>query len=139
MAQSIVGAIARVQALVGAITGVAAAPTTLPGKLTQFPFALIYPGPGSWITEAASTKRYEGELTLELHVAYKELGRSSDTLAGYVESIVNELADDPTLNGTVATVQWPVQFDGLVGRTYGDVDTLAYVWHIPIRMFNAIT
>jgi len=139
MTQSISGAIARVQTLVGAISGVAAAPTTLPGKLTQFPFALIYPGSGSWTTEAATAKRYEGELILELHVAYKELGRSSDLLASYVESVVNELADDPTLSGTVATIQWPVRFDGLVGRNYGDVETLAYVWHIPIRMANAIT
>lgn len=139
MAQSISGAITRIQALVLTISGVKAAPTNLPGQMAQFPYAIIYQGAGNWTTEAALTKRFEGELVLELHVPFADLARSSAALAGYVESVVNELAGDPTLNATVATIQWPVRFDGLVARNYGGTDTLAYVWHIPIRMVNAVS
>jgi len=139
MSKTIADAVARVQALVGAIDGITSAPTTLPGKLSRFPTAIIYPGPGTWTTVADAVKRFEGELTLELHVPSGDLGRESDKLLGYVESVVNELADDPTLNNTVQTIQWPIRFDGLVGRVWNGVETLAYVWHIPIRMENTIT
>lgn len=139
MSQSIAGAIARIQTLVGAISGIKAAPTAPPGQMAQYPYAMIYQGAGTWTTEASGTKRFEGNLVLELHVPFADLSRASDTLAGYVESVVNALAGDPTLNSTVATIQWPIAFDGLVARNYAGTDTLAYVWRIPVRMVNAIT
>ena len=140
MAQSISGALARVQTLVGALSGIRKAPTEPPASMNAFPFSIAYIGPGEWTEYSNGGKQFLGDLMLELHVAFKDLPRNVAELMDYVESIPNAiLGDNSNLNSTVSSVNG-MRFDGMRVVAYAQgLETLALSWAIHVKMQNALT
>lgn len=133
MTQSVTGAIAQLASLIGDISGIRSAPTEPPEKITAFPFAVTYAGAGTW-TKPPAAHEYSGELVLELHVARKNLPRSTEQLMAYVQSIPEAIGENPTLNGAIMTVEFPIKFSGLTQMEYAGVETLGFVWRIPVKV-----
>lgn len=140
MAQSIEGAIARVQTLVGNLTGVRKAPTEPPASMNVFPFSICYVGAGEWSEYSNGCKQFLGDLMLELHVSFKDLPRNVETLMDYVEAVPDAiLGDGANLNSTVSSCNG-VRCEGMrvVAYTQG-LETLALVWAIHVKMQNQLT
>lgn len=139
MAQSVEGAIARVQTLVGALSGVRKAPTTPPESMNEFPFAIAYLGTGEWTHYTNGGKQFLGDIMVELHVARKDLPRNVGLLMDYAESIPNAIMADVTLNGTVSSVNG-VRCEGLRAVNYAQgLETLAMAWAVHIKMQNGLS
>ena len=140
MTQSLSGALARVQVLVGALSGIRRAPTDPPASMNVFPFSIAYVGAGEWTEYSNGGKQFLGDLMLELHVAFKDLPRNVAELMTYAESIPNAiLGDGSNLNSTVSSVNG-IRFDGLRVVAYAQgLETLAMVWAIHVKMQNALT
>lgn len=139
MAQSIAGAIGQIQDLIGALTGVRAAPDQPVEKMSILPLSLCYVGPGDWLNYVNGGKQFVGDIMVELHVPRKDLARDMSRLMSYVESVPNEIMSDPTLGGTVASVNG-VRCNGISQINNADgTSTLALIWAVHVKMQNALT
>jgi len=96
-------AIEAIQTHALALSGMKEAPSYAPEKLSDFPFAVSFPGRGSW---GRVTDRKKGLHTIitEIHVARKDMARDLKLVMPYSELFPNAVLGDPTLGGDVDTV-----------------------------------
>jgi len=128
----------------GALTGIREAPDEAPESMNLFPFVVVYPSSGEWRSDTPGGKIGLHTLTVELHVARKDLPRDIQKAMAYSESIPNVLLK------TVATVGGDL-FDGTIQTfdrityTFGPlgwagVDTLGFRFQIVgVKMQSNIT
>lgn len=84
-------AISEIQADIRALEGIRAAPDYAPEQLNVFPFCVVYPGSGEFVSDVPGGMRGLHSITIELHVARKDLPRDIAKAMPYVESIPNAL------------------------------------------------
>jgi hypothetical protein len=84
-------AIAAIQADVRALTGIEAAPDYAPEQVNGFPFSVVYPTSGEFISDIPGSLKGLHTITIELHIARKDLPRDIAKAMVYVESIPNVL------------------------------------------------
>jgi hypothetical protein len=89
--------------IVGAVSGIRAAPDYPPESINVFPFAVCYPGTGRIIIEPAGVMKGLHEIVLEIHVARKDLSRDVQAAIPFVDSIPLALCGDVTFGGTTST------------------------------------
>lgn len=138
---SLQDAIDAVQDIMGALTGIKAAPDEPLEQFSQFPFAVCYADHGEWDFGPAGDRKGLHTLVLELHVARKDLPRDIAAAMAYSDIIPNALLKDPTLAGTVSTIVGPLVYTfGPMG--YGNADkpnTLGFRFMITVKMQATIT
>lgn len=140
MTVSLANAIARVQTLADAITGIRSVPDYPPEKLASAPAALAYMGAGEWHCQAG-LKQWQGDIVLEILVGRNQpdLPRAFEALTGYAEDVANQLENDPTLNGTCDVIVFPIRQEAPVMVQYADVDYMMLRFAIRVKCENAIT
>jgi len=117
-------AIAKVQELAGAVSGIRAAPEYLPESINIFPFLVCYAGSGSFEIAPAGVMKGLHNIILELHVARQDLPRDTKNVMQYSDSIPQAIMADPTLGGTVSTIGSISYTFG--GMQYGTQQTLGF-------------
>jgi hypothetical protein len=134
VAKTLTDAIAQVQTLVGGLSGIKKAPQYPPDKISQFPFAVAFPGSGEGYREDASSTRELHNIRLEIHMARKNMARDIATVIGYWKLVFDELlsVDNLTLDGTVDTINRITYEFGPLG--YADIDTIGYTFTIDVKI-----
>lgn len=109
MAQTLRGAVAALQALVGALDGIREAPTDPKPSQNLFPFAITYAATGSINSEAQKFKDLT-TLFLEVHVNTNLFQKDIETASGFHDEIRVLLNDNPTISDTVQTINFPIPY-----------------------------
>lgn len=104
MAQSLVGAIQRLQQIAAGIAGVKAAPDYPPEAMPQFPFVISYPESGWSEDKDAGWGQDVHVIVTEAHYSRVLLPTAVQAALSFWEAFTQALAQDPTLNGTCETV-----------------------------------
>ena len=130
-------AIDRVQALVGAISGIREAPDEPPETMAVFPFAVAYVTGGRWDSISAGWAIGYHTIALELHVSRVDLPRDVQEAMAYSESVANALIGDITLNDTVETITSINYTFGPIG--WATVPTLGWRYEIEVKQTQTIT
>lgn len=135
MAKVLPDAVARIQAIVGGLTGVRGAPDSPPDSLpSTWPYAVCYPGRGEISAIEATTNVEIHTIILELHHGHQELARVVSTIAPYVRNINIALWNDVTLDNTVDTIQAIRYTFGLLGWGETDAQTLGIRFEIDVKI-----
>lgn len=124
--------ISRIQAIARGLPGVKEAPDYMPESINQFPFALSYYRQGN-TTAMAGWRKGLHTLFLEVHISRQVLPAALRSAMPFYEKVIDALIDDPTLNGTVSTIVWPVNhtFGWL---SYGGTDNAHIGWRFEITV-----
>ena len=140
MAVSLAGAIARVQTLADAITGIKLVPDYPPEKLATAPAAVVYMGAGEWHCEAMQ-KRWRGNVMVEVLVGRNQpdIPAAYKLLTGFAEAFANKLESEPTLNGTCDQIMFPIRQEAPVLISYAQLEYVMLVFTVPVSCTNAIT
>jgi len=139
---TLLGAVAAIQDVADAMTGIRYAPDYPPDSLNIFPCAICYGARGErqglggngWV-EAHDI------IFCEIHVPRKDLARDVALLMPFVETFCNDLLEDVTLGGDVTAIEPPITWE-VLERTFdaqGAVKTLCLRFTIPVKLVNAIT
>ena len=121
------GAVARIQTIAAAVSGVNVAPSLPPEQIAQFPVAVSY------VSECTVAARYSGAhahsqwiITTEIHVSRKDLPRDYDLLDDIGAAFAVAVAAEPDLTGTVSAM---IETRGTLGPSqWAGQDTLAWVF-----------
>lgn len=112
--------IAAIQDVVGAISGIRAAPDTPPESINQFPFAVCYPATGAWTPVSAGWMKGLHTVVIEIHVSRADLSTGVAQAMPYLLQVANALLRDTTFGGTVQTFsELRYTFGRLVWGTQG--------------------
>lgn len=95
--------IAAIQDVVGAISGIQAAPDTPTESINQFPFAVCYPATGTWSPVSAGWMKGLHTIVLEVHISRADLSTGVAQALPYLLKVANALLEDTTFSGTVQT------------------------------------
>lgn len=137
-------AISEIQADIRAITGIRAAPDYAPEQMNVFPFSVVYPGSGEFISDVPGVMRGLHSITIELHIGRKDLPRDIQSAMPYVQSIPNKLLK---AIATTAGDRFGSTIDTFSRITYefgpldwGATQTIGWRFHIEgVKIKNDIT
>lgn len=133
---SLLEAVTRVQALIGALSGIKGAPAVIPDNINDYPFVVSYPGRGNWDQPGFGTTIEDvGEIIIDLHAGPQDKGikQAATTVLTYWESIPKKLLGDGTLNDKVGWIRagTPAMIvDGLLAMGYGGIPTYGCRWRL---------
>lgn len=121
--------IQAVMDIVGAVTGIREAPDYPPEQLSDFPFAVAFPGEGTHSFGVPGERLFLGNVILEVHVSRASLPLAVENVIGFGDTIPNALmnftaAGNLPLNGTCDTFENVTQTFGELN--WGDTQTLGY-------------
>jgi hypothetical protein len=127
-------AIDAIQADLGALDGIRGAPDEAPESINVFPFVVCYPSSGEWRSDIPGAKIGLHTITVELHVARKDLPRDIQKAMAYSESIPNALLKAVATTagdrfaGTIATFDRITYTFGPLG--WGGMETFGFRFQI---------
>jgi hypothetical protein len=132
-------AVARLQTIAGAVSGVNVAATLPPESLAQFPVAISY------VSDCLLGARYTGAhahsqwvLTTEIHVSRKDLPRDYAALDGLGALFVAAVRLDSRSNtaGSLGVIASAIgdQSGQVVATNWGDANTLAWFCRVPFKI-----
>ena len=133
---SLLEAVTRVQALIGALSGIKGAPAVIPDNINVYPFVVAYPGRGEWDQPAQGTIIEDvGEIVIDLHACSQDKGinQAARVVLTYWESIPKLLLGDETLDGKISWIRAgaPAMIvDGLLAMGYGAIPTYGCRWRL---------
>lgn len=116
--------IQAVMDLVGSVSGIREAPDFPPEQLSDFPFAVAFPGEGTHKFGVVGERMFLGNVVLELHVSRVDLPVAVQNSIGFGDTIPNKLMANPTLNDTADVFENVTQTFGELN--WGDTQTLGY-------------
>ena len=122
--------IQAVMDIVSAVSGIREAPDYPPEQLSDFPFAVAFPGEGTHQFSVTGERMFLGNVILELHVSRVDLPLAVQNSIGFGDTIPNALmkftvtSGSLPLNGTCDTFESIAQTFGELG--WGDTQTLGY-------------
>lgn len=127
--------IAAAQALIGAITGVAAAPeqpTDAPSG--QWPYCIAFPASGSFSGGGGGSVQLQGLHTVvfQIHYARHDLKTAYDAILPYVEEVANALTADPTITATATTTN-DVRYT-FGAMEYAGIDTIGWQFEVQFKI-----
>jgi len=135
---TIAGAAEKVQDILGALTGIVAAPHEPPEGIFQTPFLVSYPKSGRCNTQSNAWAINETTIVAALYVARVNLPSDYATAVPFIDVILNKLASDTTLGGAVTGFTGPVTWEMHV-ETWADAKYLVIQFNIPIKQSPAVT
>lgn len=103
-------AIAEIQRIARGLAGIKEAPDEPPESMAQFPFVVTYPASGQVFPETAGARQDVATVFTEIHLSRQLLPRAVADALGYHESFPSALIANPTLNGQVSTIVFPVRW-----------------------------
>jgi len=129
-------AVARLQTIAGAVSGVNVAATLPPESLAQFPVAISY------VSDCLLGARYTGAhahsqwvLTTEIHVSRKDLPRAYGLLADCGPAFAVAVIAEPGPTGTASAV---IETRGTRGPgKWADLDTLCWTFKTTVDIRNS--
>jgi hypothetical protein len=84
-------AIAEIQNVVGALTGIQDAPDYPPDQINAFPFAVCYARSGTHDIGPPELKTSLHNIVIEIHTSRQDLPFSVESVVGYIDSVPNAL------------------------------------------------
>jgi hypothetical protein len=134
-------AITALQALVNAVTGIREAPSYSSEAPQVFPMSLCLPYEGELdILSAGQAQKNLATVTLDIHVARRDMKWDIRTLTPYVDSICNVLAKNPTISGSVSTIIYPIRWNVIaVDWAQGNVKTICVRFYVTFKLIAATT
>ena len=112
------------------------APNDPAAVAAAFPFAAVFPSTGQSRRES-DMRRDLHTVNLEIHWAFRDLPRDAGDAKDHLDSILNDLWDDITLNSTVDCIT-AITYD-FGPMAWGAAETLGYIMHITFKQRTAIT
>ena len=119
MANELANAVAAVQDIVGAISGIRGAPDTPPDQINMFPFSIAYPTSGDWRRTRIGTREGVQSIAVELHFSRTGLARDVAEALPYGDSVVEALLANLSLSGAIFdlnNISWtfgPMKWGGI--------------------------
>ena len=140
MAQSITGALARVQTLMDAITTFKSVPAYPPEKLAISPAAVVYLGAGQWHCVAMQME-FRGNLSMDVMVPRNQpdLQTAFKSQTALSVLIAKSLEGDPTLSNTVSQINFPIIQSAPTMTMYNEQEYVSVRWDIPVVVTMDIT
>lgn len=135
---TLVTAVARVQAIARQCTGVSTAPAQPPENVEILPVSIAWPESGELTGNDATYSRGQHVIRCEMHMPRDILQTAVSRLTTWAEQFPKLLAGDPTLDGAVTTIVFPVTYS-VQSIQWGNTPTLALVWAIPVKILAATT
>jgi len=123
-------AIDQIQTEVGAISGIRAAPDEPPDQISVYPFAVCFADNGTYDIGPPEVMTGLHTITLELHIARKDLTRDVQKAMVYAKSIPNAIYKGFT-DGNLAAIATlsTIRYEfGALG--WGGIDTLGFRFFI---------
>lgn len=103
-------AIAALQDIVGGISGIKAATDQPPEAINQYPFALAYPSVGKEVRISDFRKGIH-TIVCEIHFSRQNLPKAIALATPYLDTFMNAVFSNPTLSGTVSTIQEEIRYE----------------------------
>jgi len=132
MATTIEDVITQIQTTVTAVTGIRKAPAKPPDDMHVFPFAICLPATGEYSVEPGWAQGID-EVTLDIHVARKDLPRDVDKLITYWDSIPAALRADTQLQGTICVIRYPIR-RSFATFNWGSLRTIGIRFIVPVKL-----
>ena len=120
-------AISRVAQILGSVPGIRQAPEAPPEQMNVFPFAVVYPADGEHTFGTPGERLAMEAISIEIHVARKDLPRDVATSLPFADSIPDALMADMVgtqWNSTIDTfdrINWTF---GTLG--WGGMETIGF-------------
>jgi len=135
MAVVFADAIAQIQSMVKSLALIKEAPSEPPESANQFPFTIAYPGRGTFQFETYGWGTGLNEIVLEVHFARTNLPKAIRQAIPFHEQFLDLLIADPTLSGTVTTVN---QVDYEFGQLeYASVQTIGWLYTLRLKQLRS--
>lgn len=134
---SLVDVINAIQGKVRAIPGIKEAPATITESAALFPFGITYPRTGTVDAISEGLGRGLHTIFVEIHMSRVLLGDSVIAVLGYMALLENALRLDPTVGGTVSTINFPLRYT--FGRLeWGSVPTVGVRYEVTVKINDTI-
>lgn len=132
--------IARIQAIALKVAQVKSAPNYPVEESSVLPMVITYMKSGDMAAQNATDVKFKAVIQADLHIPYTVGGLKEiyTRLNLMVPDFLQRLGGDPTLNGSVSTIVYPVTFTQAPGPEYNKAPTLAVSFQIPVK-FNLLT
>lgn len=125
-------AISELQKCALAISGMRAAPPTPTESASVYPFAVSYERAGRLALRSSGFGDNIVTIYTEFHVSRQLLPRAIEQAMGMRDEFIRSIIADPTLNGTVSTVQ---DVRWTFGRLeWGGVETIGYRFEVDVKI-----
>ena len=133
MAGSVSGAVARIQTLVGAVSGIRSAPATLIEAPASWPVALSYVANVQSVSQPSATVRKAlVVIRTEIHTPRKDLPRDYAIMDDFALSVPMAIRADDSLGGNVDTI---VDLTGALGPgKINDIITVAWSFSTTVKI-----
>lgn len=133
-------AIQRLQTLALAITSekIRGAPSYPVEDASVLPLSIAYWGSGSGQADEATTVRMLINAKVDFHVSTISLKSAYSQINNIIPEYIQRLAGDPTLNGTVDTIVFPVTFE-VNPAMWSKVTTLMASFTVPLKFRESPT
>lgn len=131
-------AVARVQAIARQCTGVRASPAQPTESADVLPVAISWPENGTLTPNDATFTTGLHTIRCEMHASRDMLKDAVQKITGWAEQFPKHLAGDPTLDGAVDSIVFPVTYS-VQSIQWGETPTLALVWQVPVKILAAPT
>ena len=103
-------AVARLQVLALRCTDISKAPDYPVEDATALPLAIAHIVSGDGIADNATTAQLDLTVNVDFHFARVNIKDAYTRINRVVPEYLQRLCGDPTLNGTIDTIQYPVTF-----------------------------
>lgn len=135
---SLDGARLRLQALALALSGVRAAPDSLPANFTAYPIAITFAGAMNGQRHSAAHSTRLVTLVTEVHIARKDLGRDIKIIQPLMQAFVTAVLADVTLSGNVPSLIGPFPVRArMTPMEYGAVQTFGFRCEVDIHILES--
>ena len=111
-------AIGGVRAAVGTMTGLTRVYDDPPASLSEFPCAFVVAGSGEMSDTGAGGLAFH-TIAIEIYQAPNITAQAVDGAKVWPDRVFAALRTDPTLDGTVTHIRWPIAYQAL-GLTYNN-------------------
>lgn len=135
-------AIIRLQAITKEVTSITpvvkSAPPTPVEDAGMLPMSMAHLGTGQVSPDDASTSRLITDVFVDVHFSLNQLSMAYDQINAFVPDYLLRLTGDPTLNGSVQTIVFPVLFQVLTMK-WDTIFTIAARFTVPLKFRTAPT
>ena len=130
-------AIARIQDIVLSSTDltIKAAPDWPTESLSMMPLAITHIGSGSGSQDNATTTRFVLNLKTDVYFDVHVLKLAYQSIDKFIPEFIKRLGGDPTLNGTVQNIVFPIEFV-VEGSEFNTVPAILVSFNIPVKVLE---
>jgi hypothetical protein len=131
-------AISRLQVIALACTALKAAPAYPVSDATVLPLAIAYITTGTGQADDVTTARLLLTVSVDVHFNRQSIKDAYTKIDKFIPEYLQRLAGDPTLNGKVDTIIFPVSFN-VVPAQWDQVTTQMVSFQIPLKFLETPT